>query len=263
MPARPVADLLGALGWSQVDFVLCDAVGAEAAVFADPQAPWLRQLDVAMVHTHPGLVPGVEQTVAACFPPAFYDHGRHGEYDLFQRRVPLRAYPPAPPRLQADPRRTRARAAAAAGSGAGALGVLHLRRKILPAAPEHAGPAAARAPSFRSCWPARRDSPPRCTMPARPLRRWCSRWCWSGRTAAKWLRAEHVVARARAGGLVGAPARPDRPAQSGAADRHGGRGRQQQQRLGPLAGAGAQLRPAACRVRDHAKARTAAGLAGA
>ena len=51
VPARPVADLLGALGWSQVDFVLCDAVGAEAAVFADTQAPWLRQLDVAMVHS--------------------------------------------------------------------------------------------------------------------------------------------------------------------------------------------------------------------
>jgi FkbM family methyltransferase len=100
IPARPVADLLSALGWSQVDFVLCDAVGAEAAVFADPQAPWLRQLDVALVHTHPGLVPGVEQIVATCFPPAFYDQGRHGEYDMFQRRVPLRAYPPAPPRLK-------------------------------------------------------------------------------------------------------------------------------------------------------------------
>ncbi len=100
IPARPVADVLGALGWSQVDFVVCDAVGAEAAVFADPQAPWLRQLDVALVHTHPGLVPGVEQIVAACFPPAFYDHDRHGEYDMFQRRMPLRAYPPAPPRLK-------------------------------------------------------------------------------------------------------------------------------------------------------------------
>ena len=43
VPARTVPDLLGALGWPQVDFVLCDAVGAEAAVFADPQAPWIRQ----------------------------------------------------------------------------------------------------------------------------------------------------------------------------------------------------------------------------
>ncbi len=100
VPARPVADLLAALGWSQVDFVLCDAVGAEAAVFADPQAPWLRQLDVALVRTHPGLVPGVEQIVAACFPQMFYDHGRHGEHDMFRRHVPLRAYPPGPPRLK-------------------------------------------------------------------------------------------------------------------------------------------------------------------
>jgi len=99
IPARPVADLLGALGWSQVDFVLCDVVGAEAAVFADPQAPWLRQVDVALVQIHPGLAPGADQTVATCFPPAFYDHCKSGEYDLFQRRVPLRAYPPAPPRL--------------------------------------------------------------------------------------------------------------------------------------------------------------------
>ena len=103
VPARPVADLLGAMGWSQVDFVLCDIVGAEAAVFADPQAPWLRQIDVALVQTHPGLVPGVDQTVSTCFPPAFYDRRKSGEYDLFQRRVPLRAYPPAPPRLQLIP----------------------------------------------------------------------------------------------------------------------------------------------------------------
>ena len=103
VPARPVAELLGALGWSQVDFVLCDTIGAEAAVFADPQAPWLRQLDLALVHTHPNLVPGVDQAVAACFPPAFCDHRRHGEYDLFQRHVPLRAHPPAPPRLKLIP----------------------------------------------------------------------------------------------------------------------------------------------------------------
>jgi FkbM family methyltransferase len=100
VPARPVPDLLGALGWSRVDFVLCDIVGAEAAVFADPQASWLRQVDVALVQTHPGLVPGVDQTVAACFPSAFYDHRKSGECALFQRRVPLRAYPPAPPRLK-------------------------------------------------------------------------------------------------------------------------------------------------------------------
>ena len=103
LPARPVADLLSVLGWSQVDFVLCDVVGAEAAVFADPQALWLRQVDVALVQTYPGLVPGVDQTVAACFPSVFYDHHKPGEYDLFQRRVPLRAYPPAPPRLKLIP----------------------------------------------------------------------------------------------------------------------------------------------------------------
>lgn len=101
--AQPVAQLLVALGWPQVDFVLCDAMGAEAAVFADPQAPWLRQLDVAMVQSYPNLVPGADRTVAACFPPAFYNHRRHGTYDLFQRHVPLRAYPPAPPRLRLIP----------------------------------------------------------------------------------------------------------------------------------------------------------------
>jgi FkbM family methyltransferase len=103
LPARPVADLLGSLGWSQVDFVLCDIVGAEAAVFADPKALWLRQVDVALVQTYPGLVPGVDQTVATCFPSVFYDHRKLGEYDLFQRRLPLRAYPPAPPQLRLIP----------------------------------------------------------------------------------------------------------------------------------------------------------------
>ena len=100
VPARPVGDLLALLGWPEVDYVLCDVVGSEAAVFADPQAPWLHQLDAALVQTYPALVQGVEQTVAACFPVAFYDHRRNGEYEVFERRVPLRAYPPGPPVLK-------------------------------------------------------------------------------------------------------------------------------------------------------------------
>ena len=96
VPARPVADLLNTLGWSQVDFVLCDVVGAEAAVFADPEAPWVRHLDVALVQTYPGLMPEVDKLVGACFPAAFYDHKRHGEYEKFTRRIPLRAHAPSP-----------------------------------------------------------------------------------------------------------------------------------------------------------------------
>ena len=100
VPALPVADLLGALNWPGADTLLCDVVGAEAAVFADSQAPWLRQLDTALVKLYPGLAPGGEAAVAACFPAAFYDRSRPGEYEHFARRVPLYLYPPAPPRLR-------------------------------------------------------------------------------------------------------------------------------------------------------------------
>lgn len=96
--AQPVADLIEALHWSHADFVVCDAGGAEAAIFADPLSPWLRQLDLALVHVPPGVAPGLDVTVAACFPTAFYERLRHGEYEMFRRRVPLRAYPPTPPR---------------------------------------------------------------------------------------------------------------------------------------------------------------------
>lgn len=96
--ARPVADLLETLGWEQADFLVCDAAGAEAAIFADPRSPWLRQLDLALVYVPSGGAPGLDLTVAAGFPPAFYDRIRHGDHEMFQRKVPLRAYPPTPPR---------------------------------------------------------------------------------------------------------------------------------------------------------------------
>jgi FkbM family methyltransferase len=99
LPAYPVESLLASLGWPGADFLLCDIVGSEVAVFADPLAPWLRHLDTALVLPYPGLAAGSESLLATCFPPAFFEHGKRGDYALFQRRTPLYAAPPPPPPL--------------------------------------------------------------------------------------------------------------------------------------------------------------------
>ena len=92
VPALAVPDLLAAFGWSHADYVLCDAVGAEAAVFADPQAGWLRHLDAAPGGDLPERVaalrtdslPPASRLPARAPPP-----GRGG---ALQRRTPRRAY---------------------------------------------------------------------------------------------------------------------------------------------------------------------------
>ncbi len=98
--AYPVDMLLEMAGWSGAELVRCDLNGAEAAVFADPRARWLRHLDVLAVETRGRLAAGPAQRVAAAFDPAVFGQSSHGDIWLFQRHVPLRALPQPRPRAQ-------------------------------------------------------------------------------------------------------------------------------------------------------------------
>ena len=93
-----VTALLGMAGWDRADLIKCDIEGSEAAVFADPGARWIRQLDVLAIETHDDIVPGSAAIVAGCFDPELFEAGQHGEARLFQRRVPYRALDRVPPR---------------------------------------------------------------------------------------------------------------------------------------------------------------------
>ena len=93
-----VPDLLEIAGWRGADLVKCDIEGSEYAVFADPSARWLELIDVLAIELHDNVQPGAADSVAACFPPDLFERTKHGEADLFQRRVPLTAIDPPPAR---------------------------------------------------------------------------------------------------------------------------------------------------------------------
>lgn len=89
--AVTVPALLQSVGWSQIDLVKCDIEGGEAAVFADPQAPWLHTLDALMIDCHEATVPGGVEAVSACFGADQFRHQRDRDIEVFERRVPFRA----------------------------------------------------------------------------------------------------------------------------------------------------------------------------
>ena len=100
VPAYAVPELLEMAGWRGADLVKCDIEGSEFAVFADPNARWLELMDVLAIEIHDAVQPGASEMVAACCPPDLFDHSRHGETEVFQRRVPRCAVnPPAPREL--------------------------------------------------------------------------------------------------------------------------------------------------------------------
>jgi FkbM family methyltransferase len=96
--AYSVPDLLEMAGWRGAELVKCDIEGGEVAVFADPNARWLELIDVLAIELHDAMVQGASEIVAACFPGDVFERSKHGEADLFQRRVPLNAVSPPPPR---------------------------------------------------------------------------------------------------------------------------------------------------------------------
>lgn len=96
--ALDVPGLLREADWDQVDLVKCDIEGAETAVFANPLAGWLHQLDTVAVETHESFAPGSAAVVQACFPPELFRRAQHGEATIYERRVPYRALRTPPPR---------------------------------------------------------------------------------------------------------------------------------------------------------------------
>ena len=86
-----VSELLRMLGWSSVDFIHCDIVGAEASIFCDPRAAWLDQLETLMVRPYDDLTAGAAAIVGACFDPAQFARRCHAAFHVYERSVPLRA----------------------------------------------------------------------------------------------------------------------------------------------------------------------------
>ena len=99
IPAAAPGELLARAGWAGADMVVCDASGAEREIFADPMAPWLRHLDVAVVRLSEHLAPGGGAAVSACFDEAAFEHRTQAGMELYLRRTPLTALPPAPPEI--------------------------------------------------------------------------------------------------------------------------------------------------------------------
>ena len=94
--AITLPELLGRAGWTHADMVVCDAAGSEREVFADPLAPWLRQVDVVLVRCYDQLAAQARDMVLACFPEEMFARSQHGAFDLFERRTPLTALPRLP-----------------------------------------------------------------------------------------------------------------------------------------------------------------------
>ncbi|MDA8248035.1 MAG: hypothetical protein M0Z28_02560 [Rhodospirillales bacterium] len=104
--ATSVADLLARAGWTHADMVVCDAAGSEREIFIDPLAPWLQQIDVALVRAYDQLAPQAAATVAACFAADAFTRRPHGSFELYERSTPLTALPPQPEEiflLRAEP----------------------------------------------------------------------------------------------------------------------------------------------------------------
>ena len=97
--ALSVRELLGRAGWHHAEMVVCDACGSEREIFADPFAPWLRFVDVALVRLYEGSAPGATAMVEACFDPAVFERRKLSDMDMFVRRTPLMAMPPGPPEM--------------------------------------------------------------------------------------------------------------------------------------------------------------------
>lgn len=96
--AVPVATLLERAGWPGADMLLCDIAGSEAAVFADPGAAWLRQIETAAIDIRDDLAPEAASRVRACFPEDRFAAEQTGATLVFRRRAVLAAPLPAAPR---------------------------------------------------------------------------------------------------------------------------------------------------------------------
>ena len=185
------------------------------------------------IELHDNVQPGAADIVTACFPPDLFERTRHGELDLFQRRVPLCAISPPAARelhlINGEPGlfpfvlRDALRAAWGFFSRSTAI------RASL--ATESAGREAGSAWCFRARSTGSGGSSPPCTMPGirrRPLH------VHADRGGGGWQRGAAGGAGAavgRAGADDREPAGADRAAPVRAADRDGGGRAAHQQRL--------------------------------
>jgi FkbM family methyltransferase len=108
--ALGIAELLAEAGWPGAELVLCDASGAERELFANPNAPWLDWLDIALVGLHEHLAPRAAEWVAKALPSDRFEQHGLGELHLFTRRRPRGTQAPSPaalPLLRSEPGLTR------------------------------------------------------------------------------------------------------------------------------------------------------------
>ena len=90
-PARSVSEILRMAGWEQVDMVVCDILGAEAAILADPGQRWLQTLDTLLVAVQEPRLPVFIEQARAGLDPAFYGYTSKGDLQVIERHVPFRA----------------------------------------------------------------------------------------------------------------------------------------------------------------------------
>ncbi len=105
--AQSVPEILRIAGWDQVDLLVCDIVGAEGAVVADPQQRWLRTIDTFAAFVPDANLADFSTAMQSCLDPALHDYARHGECHVFERRVPFsslsRPLARAMPLISAEP----------------------------------------------------------------------------------------------------------------------------------------------------------------
>jgi FkbM family methyltransferase len=99
IPACSVPQLLDEVGWPGAELVVCDLSGGEREVFANPAAPWLQQVDAALVMLHEAAAPRATEWVDKALDEAAFAHHKLGAMDLYLRREPRHRPPPAPPPL--------------------------------------------------------------------------------------------------------------------------------------------------------------------
>jgi FkbM family methyltransferase len=87
--ARPVDEVLRMAGWDQVDLVVCDLLGAEAAVLANPAQGWLRTLDALVVAVPEERRAALREQLAGGLPPDAYTCEQRGELLALERRHPF------------------------------------------------------------------------------------------------------------------------------------------------------------------------------
>ncbi len=105
--ARTVPEILRLAGWDHADMVICDLPNIPAAVLADPRQRWMHMVDTFVASVPEPDFEAFSTSLQACLDPALHDYVRHGDFHVFERRVPFRAMvrpqPRPMPLISAEP----------------------------------------------------------------------------------------------------------------------------------------------------------------